>query len=113
MRGVLQFNEDGTVLMGEINEAGVAERRSPTMTYMVTGPMEISLGQTGTRWGKNDVHQHQSRERRWVYFCGAVVGGRKRGFSNTPITGVEPASPLKDPEPEPESEPAGEEPSEF
>ena len=36
----------------------------------------------------------------------------KEVFSNTPITGVEPASPLKDPEPEPESEPAGEEPSE-
>ena len=48
MRGVLQFNEDGTVLMGEINESGVAERRSPAMTYKVTGPMEISLGQTGT-----------------------------------------------------------------
>ena len=37
----------------------------------------------------------------------------KEAFSKAPITEVEPASPLKESEPEPESEPPGEEPSEF
>tara|TARA_Y100000589_G_scaffold69361_1_gene61281 strand:- start:2238 stop:3050 length:813 start_codon:yes stop_codon:yes gene_type:complete len=113
MRGVLQFNEDGTVLMGEINEAGVAERRSPAMTYMVTGPMEISLGQTGTDGGKMMFTSINPAEGDGFTFVVLLGEEEKEVFSNTPITGVESASPLKDPEPEPESEPPGEEPSEF
>ena len=109
MRGVLQFNEDGTVLMGEINEAGVAERRSPAMTYMVTGPMEISLGQTGTDGGKMLFTSINPAKGDGFTFVVLLGEEEKEVFSNTPITGVEPASPLKEPEPEPESEPPGEE----
>ena len=117
MRGVLQFNEDGTVLLGEFNEAGEAGRRSPAMTYKVTGPMEISLSQTGTDGGKMMFTSINPAKGDAFTFLVLLGEEEKEAFSKAPITEVEPASPLKEPEPEPEpepeSEPPGEEPSEF
>ena len=110
MRGVLQFNEDGTVLMGEINEAGVAERRSPAMTYKVTGPMEISLSQTGTDGGKMMFTSINPAKGDAFTFLVLLGEEEKEAFSKAPITEVEPASPLKEPKrPEPAE---SEEPSE-
>ena len=103
MRAVLQFNEDGTVLMGEYNESGVVERRSPAMTYKVTGPMEISLGQTGTDGGKMIFTSINPAKGDAFTFLVLLGEEEKEAFSKAPITGVGPASPLKEPKrPEPE-----------
>mgnify|MGYP001280018537 CR=1 FL=1 len=89
--------------------AGVAERRSPAMTYKVTGPMEISLSQTGTDGGKMMFTSINPAKGDAFTFKVLLGEEEKEAFSKAPITGVGPASPLKEPEPEPESEPPGEE----
>lgn len=98
MRGVLQFNKDDTVLMGEFNEAGEAERRSPAMTYKVTGPMEISLGQTGTDGGKMIFTSINPAKGDAFTFLVLLGQEEKEVFSKAPITEVVPVSPLKEPE---------------
>jgi len=111
MRAVLQFNEDGTVHMGEFNEAGEAERRSPAMTYKVTGPMEISLSQTGTDGGKVVFTSINPAKGDAFTFKVLMEQEEKEVFSKAPIIGVVPASPLKEPkrpQPGPEPEEAGE-----
>ncbi len=109
MWAVLQFNEDGTVFMGEFNEAGEAERRSPAMTYKVTGPMEISLDQTGTDGGKIMFTSINPAKGDAFNFLVLLGQEEKEVFSKAPITGVVPASPLKEPKlPEPEEEPEDE-----